>query len=314
MNNFSRLSGLTLGLAFLCSWGADRPERVRLTFSSDEKSCPDQRALETSIAARLGYAPFEPSAKPEVRTRIVRRGSGLTGTVEAYDASGVRTGRRVFDSPTADCTELASSIELAITISIDPLALDRPAPPPPAPAPAPAPPPPPPQPGEPVHFSAATWVSGDLGFSPELNGSLALQISIRYRALEVLAEGWAEFPSATRITENGSQIGTAHTELLSGSVLVCGVYRFIGVCAAGGIGALQVSSDIHGLATRETVALPLAGARLRGIFELGRLSLQPFIEADFVLDRVTVETGHTTVWVTPPIAGRLGLALSLRFF
>lgn len=314
--NYWRFLRLALAAALL-SGAASAKERVRLLWDAEGAQCPDQPSLEAAISARLGYSPFDDQAPSRVVALVRRRAPGLQGTLELFDAAGQRQGRRVFDSPTDDCSELAASMELAITIAIDPQASAAPAPRPalpPAPEPAPAPAAPaPPAPGpEHAHFAAAVGAAAELGLGPTPSGDLSLQLSVRYRALLVGLEGWGDLPTTAPVP--GGVQGSAHANLLAGSVLVCGAYRWVGLCAVGTVAALLVAGDVGGLPTRATVVVPLAGVRAWGHFELGAFALEPFAELDFVANRVTIRTPSETVWAAPPVGGKLGLSLAYRFF
>lgn len=308
MKNCASRLALTLGLAGLCSVARAGPaQQVRLEWQPGAANCPDRATLESAIAARLGYSPFKTDAVATVVAKVVAAGTGLSATVESFDGRGTRTGRRTFDSPTQDCSELAASIELAITIAVDPQAALG------APASLPAQPP---QvaPAEPMHFSVGVWAAGELGLGPSATGAAALQLALSYRAFEVALEGWADVPSSTEVSEADTRIGTVSANVLAGSLLACGVYRWFGACAVGSVGAMRVTGELSGLATRQTAVLPLAGARLRGNIALGPVRLQPFVEVDFVLNRVTVRTPTATIWVTPPVSGKLGLAAAFQLF
>jgi hypothetical protein len=89
----------------------------------------------------------------------------------------------------------------------------------------------------------------------------------------------------------------------------------VDACALVSAGALQVTSDVGGPERRQSSPLILIGARAQAVLPLSEvLSLRPFLEGQAVLTRTSLLSGADTVWVTPPVVGALGLALSVRFF
>ena len=107
--------------------------------------------------------------------------------------------------------------------------------------------------------------------------------------------------------------GRLWTSTLLGSVVPCFHLGRFGLCGVLSAGAMQVTGEISET-RRETSPLVLAGARFKADIALSSLiSLQPFIDVQAVLTRVTVLSGSTPVWVTPPVAGATGLAIAFHF-
>jgi hypothetical protein len=111
------------------------------------EGCPEEVELRLSVAARLGYDPFNPTAGPAVMARVSPDGELLTGSVEITDAAGVSRGRREIQTPGARCDELFRALALSVSIAIDPeraLGEEEPrapaTPEPPSPAPVSSPP------------------------------------------------------------------------------------------------------------------------------------------------------------------------------
>jgi hypothetical protein len=303
---------------------AQARERIRFEYAREATQCPDERVLETAIAGRLGYSPFDADAPRKLSARVFRLGAGLGGELELFDEKGARIGRRAFDSPTLDCAELAAAIELALAIAIDPQAAAvqhpepapraAPAPSPIAPAPAlpPAAPPPPP---ESMHFAVALLGGPTIGLSPSIAVGFGISVAIRYRLIEAQLEGRADLPSTAAVVRDGAMVGTVRSDVLLGSLLVCGVYRWFGACASGSAGALQVVGDVVEPSTRQTALLVTAGARLLVRFELGRgIVVQPFVDAALAVTRATITSGPVTIWATSPVVGQLGVALRYQLF
>src|SRR4051812_30868957 len=126
---------------------ASPPRAAQLTYSrgTGAADCPDADVIRAGVAARLGYEPFCDHAQGLVAAAVNRTGRTLEARIQIGGAGGAVSAERKLVSRESDCVELASAIELAISIAIDPLAGSRPRPapppaPPPAPAAAPAPP------------------------------------------------------------------------------------------------------------------------------------------------------------------------------
>ncbi|HEY3448467.1 MAG TPA: hypothetical protein VGK67_19080 [Myxococcales bacterium] len=125
---------LTLvGLLVLGAQAASEDElpTVRLLYSRAPEAlgCPDEAALRRAVAARVGRDPFGEPAQLVLRASVGPARTGLTARVEAATSSGEPRGSRVLDSRGRGCAELASAMELAISIAIDPLCLAKPPPP-----------------------------------------------------------------------------------------------------------------------------------------------------------------------------------------
>lgn len=118
------------------------------------EECPDESTIRRSVAVRLGYEPWSDTAPRRLTVRVVAESPGWAASIELTDADGRVKGRRRLTSATADCHDLAESLQLALGLALDPLLLTRP-PPDPEPAPPPEPlvivlpPPEPPAPPEP---------------------------------------------------------------------------------------------------------------------------------------------------------------------
>ncbi|MBL8950566.1 MAG: hypothetical protein JNK82_07315, partial [Myxococcaceae bacterium] len=104
------------------------------------ESCPDEQAVQRAVAERLGSSPFSSDATRTVSLRW-RFASGVySSELMVTNEAGVTVGSKKLTSSAADCSELASSTALALSLILDPLSLTRP-PPPPSELPPPPPPP-----------------------------------------------------------------------------------------------------------------------------------------------------------------------------
>src|SRR5687768_15954066 len=69
---------------------------IRLHYASDVgvEGCPGEAELRAAVMGRLGYDPFETGAGAAVFARIAQGPSGLVGSIELVDATGVSRGKR----------------------------------------------------------------------------------------------------------------------------------------------------------------------------------------------------------------------------
>jgi len=133
-------------LATSPAW-AKAPPSVRLEYSrapGAAQACPDEAAVRRAVAALLAFDPFREPAELVVHATLNSAEGGLAARLEVTTSSNEARGSRQISSRRGDCTELASAMELAISIAINPFLLmpkhpEQPAPPPPAKPPAPRP-------------------------------------------------------------------------------------------------------------------------------------------------------------------------------
>lgn len=296
---------------------AAEERHVVLTYEVEPgaQGCPDEKWVRQAVSARLGYDPFHSGAGAKIEARIRNADKGLAATLEVTTPEGKPAGRRQFTSTTGDCLELVSAMELAIAIAVDPQYLSRPVPvdqPTPTPAqPSPVPPATPAPvaaPSTPLEFQARLGAFGSAGLGPTIVPGLSLQLAVRWPRFSIGLDGRADLADSI-----GVGTGRVWTSTLLGCVVPCFHVSRFGICGVLSAGAMQVTGEI-GPTRRETSPLVLAGARFKADIALSSLiSLQPFIDVQAVLTRVTVLSGSTPVWVTPPVAGATGLAIAFHF-
>jgi hypothetical protein len=100
----------------------------RFVYSRDRgaERCPDEHIVRREVASRLGYDPFFPSADRVIIAEVAPSfKGGFRATVHLVDKAGIVRGKRELRSSGRDCTELLKSIALAISIAIDPDALEE---------------------------------------------------------------------------------------------------------------------------------------------------------------------------------------------
>jgi hypothetical protein len=314
-------------VAALLFWvaAAAAPRPVTLSYLRDPgaEACPDERWIRQAVSARLGADPFVEAGEVRIEARISKAARGLIGTIAVTDNAGARLGRRELASATGDCLELASAMELAMAIAVDPQYLTRPppaepapvvapapVPPPPASVPAPVPQPPPVVPSSSVGLQLHAGALGAFGLSPNVVPAAVLGASLRWSRLSVGIEARADLASTVSFGP-----GRVTSSVLLGSIVPCALIGRFAVCGLISAGAIQFTGEIVPPTRRESSPLVLAGLRGRAELPLtATLSLQPFVDVQAVLIRTTVVSGDQPVWVTSPVAASAGLALGVQIF
>ena len=102
-------------------------ESARLVYSRTAPAlgCPDEKALRRAVAGRLGYDPFVAASVNSVVAELLENNDGLKARVYVIRDGNVAGGARELTAKTRDCTELIAAVALALSIAIDPDALDR---------------------------------------------------------------------------------------------------------------------------------------------------------------------------------------------
>lgn len=127
----SAMALVATGAAFAIARGARaetaRGITARLDYAADP-ACPDEAALRSAVAQRLGTDPFRDDARATVRARIARTERGFSADV-AFDDPAGRHGERRLASEGDDCRELATTVALTVAIMVDPRTFGGAAPP-----------------------------------------------------------------------------------------------------------------------------------------------------------------------------------------
>jgi len=278
-------------------------------------ACPDEQWVRSAVSARLGRDPFDATAPMLVKSRIERIGAGpgLRGLVVVERADGT-SGRRTLTSPTGDCLELASSLELAITLAIEPLLLARPAPSPvavaqplpPAPAPLPSAPSSSVQPDPHWVISGRAGLLGAAGAQPGLTGGLIVGVLARRAVFSTALEARVHLPTPL------DSSGTVQAFTGLASLVPCAHWRALTGCAVFSMGAFQVERQVD--VRRVTTFMSLAGVRLGAEIPLvSGLALVPWLEGALLLTRTSVVAGPMTLWVSWPFAISGGASLQFEF-
>ncbi len=309
-----------IAVALSSSLAAD--PTFRLVYAREALACPEQAALERSVAERLGRDPFSPSAERTVSVRMSRDGASLVAQIRVLEPNGAAAGQRQIVSSSEDCAELAAATALAVAIAIDPLVITRPAPdptPPPRveialePFPAPMLPPPPvvlepaAEPPSPERERGRFYVGG--------GGALSIADLPTAAPAGMVDAYWTagRLELGARMTVTGGGAGRLQGLLIDAGPVVCLRFWLFGGCLLGRFGALQmwVPDSVASTTT------PAASFGFEPFFDLPlgdwvRLRLRAGLQVHTAL--TVVQQSPTAVWRSPLISGGIGVALAFRAF
>ncbi len=279
--------------------------------------------MRQGVAARLGREPFEPQAKRllTIRLRATRPGYGVE--ISVYDSEGTEVGRRELQTKKNDCAELASAMQLAIAIAIDPLhtmpapafqptATVEPSPPPvvhspPAPSTAstqiqgpPLPPPAPEQSGERHYIGAGLRLAA----SSEPDPSMGLTIHYR-RRMGTLS--WGLEGRYDTANETDAKSGRIETSIWAASALLCLNRSALEACALASAGNLRGRGIGYSDARSFSNPYGAVGGRLAHAFPVqGNFAVELGAEALARLNTTTLYIDTDEVWTSSPLELALG--------
>jgi len=314
---------------------AQVPRQVRFEYARQDGAgaCPDLATIQAGVAARLGYEPFSDRAGDFVRATIQPSGHGLEARIEMTDAKGSPRAERRLVSHQRDCAELASSVELAISIAIDPFRLNSALPVSVPPEPGPEVAQSPGQgaveasaqgssaasvakesvassaPRQPLSDRVEAGVLGAVGAAPASALGFSIGAGLRSGNLSLAIEGRADLPASASL-----RVGEASTSLLVASLLPCAHFGRMATCALASAGVLLAAG--HGLADARKVTLPYVavGARLAAAIPLTpRLSLAIHGDVTTPLTESRIEVDGAPVWTSPILAFVLGVGVVANF-
>ncbi len=308
---------------------------ARLVYVRDPEaaSCPDETAVRSAVAARLGYDPFLAYATATMFAEVRRDRTTYKVAIKLIDEHSIVRGARELVHVGEPCSELIDLMALSMSIAIDPLSLAGPRPPPDAPVvadpvlPPKSPPEPPPtippagppaapkkpadEPkGAPVHFDLGIGPSFGIGTAPSPTVGALVGGYWHIGRLGLFGEGRADLPSS-RIHPQG----TVGTSLIAGSLGLCYELRIVFGCALGSLGALSASAEGISAPRSDVAVHASVGARFGA-----ELRLAPAFALRAQLDGAAVLTPHrltidgSEVQTLSPIAGTLGILAAVRFF
>jgi hypothetical protein len=315
-------AGLMLsGCALSSVASADaRPPSAQLNYQIEPgaETCPSADTLKAAVQARLGYDPFSPQADEVVEVSVRREHGRYVALVSIHLPDGSLRQREPLTSSATDCSEIASTLALAISIAIDPLTFVRPASTaveendsPPSPV-VNSPveeklPPSPTKAG--LGWEAGVGATGSLGALPSASAGLMLFGGAATRVLRLDVEGRYDFPAS----KNGPEGSAVHGSLLLGTLTPCWTPRPASFCALASVGALP--GEGSGVDNRATADAFYAALGVRAGVELpttGRVRGRLQIDAYFPLRSTTLRVVGTNVWTSPAVFGTLSLVVALH--
>lgn len=115
-----------LGAVVVASTASASPS-AKLVYARavDASNCSDEVALRRAVAHRLGYDPFVAVSPSTVVAEVRGEGEGIKARVFVVEGGATVGGARELVSPTKQCDELMLAVALAISIAIDPEAIER---------------------------------------------------------------------------------------------------------------------------------------------------------------------------------------------
>jgi hypothetical protein len=324
----SRFSALFIAVVADCAFGvasAEPSRHVRFEYArlDGASACPDLPVIEAGVAERLGYEPFDEHTADLVRATIRTTAHGLEARIELVDSRGIVKAERRLVSYQRDCSELAASVELAVSIAIDPVGVgaskhaataeDAVMPPTATPEPITAP-----------VTSVASAVSSpkrrlaihvDAGLvgtvakapsyslGPRLGGALSDEI------FSFGIEGQADFSARKSL-----QQGHARAALWTASLVPCVRRGVVAACALFTAGLLRGSGE--GLLDAHSTNLFYAALGLRlsvSIPLTSTLALMVHGDATAPFTEEHLQVDGLDMWTSSHIAAALGLGLVVTF-
>lgn len=314
--------------------------RVRFTYARGVgvERCPSVEEVRDTVAARLGYVPFDDRATHRIDLRIERSARGLRARVSWLDGEERTLGERDHEMPAARCVELVEAAALDISIVVDTLPREAPA----LPAPValqsePIAPPTPMRPPSgaaqivpiarapaaealpsPTRFEGWVGLGAVLTFGtqpdPGLGGTL--ELGLRWRMLALAVEGRLDAPTTTATTGEG-RANTSRTGL---SVMPCGVAPRgasqirLGGCAVAAFAWLAGRGENVMIPREDDAWLFAVGGRLFAGFALGRhVELRAHVDVMVPVRRAVVRLDGGVLWEEAAVGGMGGLKVVGHF-
>jgi hypothetical protein len=311
----ARILGAILFSLLASSASSQPPRRVRFAYDLQDSiaTCPDEAKLRAGVNARLGYDAFDTAAAEELKVTLQRSGRELQAIITITDGQGQLRAERRLVSRQGDCTELASSVELAVSIAIDPFRV-APQPEPvvePAPAPPPEPLPVAPSTRAPQPFLGMVKAGALLGqgATPERTLGFVLGGSVRRGLWSLGLEGRADLARS-----HGLPVGDISAYVVTGSLVPCVHFYGAAACALFSAGALHAQGRGLNDAQQITRSYVAMGARLAYALPLSRrISLLFHGDVTTPLASTELQVDHESVWTTPHVAAALGIGLGINF-
>ncbi|MGO9839039.1 MAG: hypothetical protein ACLP1X_33060 [Polyangiaceae bacterium] len=337
MATFSLLAGgalLFAGMTVAADAGAGVAARLAYARSGGASSCPDESALRSAVAGRVGYDPFFPWAKRTFVVQVWRDSGRYMARLQIIDEHGLTHGTRQLSSSGPDCTELFDTVALAISIAVDELPKDESPPPiasvppsptdpssapapPPSPAPLPVPPPDSVEqpdaagPGNESHIVAGIDAVASLDTAPTPTVGVSAAVGVRWRTASVSFELHADAPASA---QSAAGIGRVTANSYAAAVVPCVHYGDGFVCAVGALGDLHAEGSAVSTPRSASTLVAAAGGRVGLEWPLSRkLSLLARFDLLVDLRRATFVLAGENAWTAPVFAGVVGAGFLTSF-
>jgi hypothetical protein len=301
---------------------AARAQSLRLSYEAPrERACPNEEEFVDLVRARLGHAPFDPSADAELRVSIAARERSLSAEVVWLDPRGQTQGHRTMSA--RNCQALAEAVAVVASIAIESIEEMPREEPPPAPEPRREEPPPPidrerppilvhrREPTPPLDLHARLSAAVGIGYAPgplpytafALGGGIRFEQIGAFLSLEygdTFAYGGVEGGYGLR------------GRMLRGRAAFCWLPAPIEVCAAGSVGFLEGEASGVSAPRLGQAALGTAGGIVGATFFIDpHLAFEVQGEIAAMINRISFFVGAMPIWTVPPVL--LQLSVSFLF-
>jgi hypothetical protein len=318
------LRAAALLVAFTAPVSGKTPPTVRLVYdrTSNATDCPDRDAVLDSVRARLGFDPFRERGDITIHALVSRVGEELFAQIRLSDQTAQATGERRLVSHRADCGELASAMELALSIAIDqtgtlgplsssrePATSSRPAvvltvtPAAFAHEPSTA------RRSPPGYSDVQAGIEGNVGdvIAPTVGGFAGLEWRSQHWSVSI--EGRADLPRSRSVGGGSINAGT-----LAATLAPCLRQGPFGACALATLEALRGSGQDLDNAHQLTSLFAAVGGRALVEFpDTGSAAVRLHADVVSPLTRTTLKVGPDAVWTSPPVTAAVGLAVVVKF-
>lgn len=289
----------------------------------DLAQCPEEGEVRDAVSTRLGYDPFDPRSPTRITAVITRERGGLRARVDLRNEATGAVGQRDLTSARSDCTELASAMELAISIAIDPSSLTRPVgtapeealptPPPPeehASPPLELAPPAPTTEAERMRLLAGAVASVGYGTTPGVSSGGAVFAGVRRGRLSLRVDARLGLPG----TEDATPTHGVRGSLLAAGLAPC-VHFGVGMgCAVVVVGRFHGEGRGVDVPMEDDVVYAAAGLRAGVELPLGAHVFVPIHAEGLVpLTHERLRLDDRVVWESAPVTVAATLGLGVTF-
>jgi hypothetical protein len=320
-----------VGVIVLSTRSGRAADTARLVFlrGQNTETCPDEQALRDSVAARLGYDPFNPWAPNTLFMELERDGNGFVARIKLVTRENLVRGARTLRA-TSSCADLVPTLGLTISLAIDPMGEARSHPPEGLP-PSERPVTPieshdvatdarlpsddltteqrPEAPSTPVRLSVGLGGLGSIGTaaSPAIGGILFG--GARWRDLSVSVEVHADVPASAE----ASSSGRVSSLIVAGALLPCHHTDAFFACGRGELGAISAKGlDVSSPGSKSALWAEVGG-RIGYELPFDRtFALRAHVDGGVVLTRYQLRLGGEKVFEHPLFCAGLGISLAVH--